>query len=222
MKLDFKITKTSLVQYKWLLYPVLVLAFVFITQKWLWLDSNSLWNRISLARIEAGKNSQQAASLANKLAALQKVDMTADNEILKKLNQAVPTRLDLTQMISQMQLISTNTQVPISAYKSVGDSVINVTFDTEDFTSATNLLAQLYKSLPLISIVQVSFSSGKVSVDLKSEYRTIPQIDSNLEMVVPDYKSKIAATTQALQEFQSTEILTQEFTPTLPLSANPF
>ncbi len=222
MKLAINPANLSISQLKWLIYPLAVCLFVVLTQRWLWLGADSLWNRISLARVEVGKNSLQASGLSTKLTALQKIDMVSDGELLKKLNQAVPGNKDLNLLVSEMQLLSASTQIPISAFKGMEDYTMSITFDTPDFPAATNLLTEMYKSLPLLSIQQVNYSPGKVIVEVKGEFRALPQIETDSELPVPDYRSKAAAATTSLRDFKSTDTATQEFVPSLPLSANPF
>jgi hypothetical protein len=220
--MKFNLNNFSLSQLKWLLYPVIVVFFVVATQYWLWSGTVSFWNRIQLARDEVGQNVKTASILETKLQALQKVDIVGDTEKFKRLNTAVPANKDLTLVLTELQNVSNNTQISLSDFKSAtGVLTFAVTYTTDSFEALNLLVAEIYKSLPILNVNNITYAPGRASMELSGIFSPFVDVKASLESPLPEYQQMSAEAVNALEGYN--EIATvAEITPVLPLSSSPF
>ena len=189
----------------WILYPILVAAFIIISSQLL-LDPVR-WQGLVTNQEKIAEQEVQIQNLRTKLTALNSVDLQAAQRDLKYLVSAMPNSKMVWFLVSELKLSASEGGVTIQDYKgNVGKGIaessdsavavddqnlsIKVSLNVTTLDGLKSMLASLDKRLPLVKISRIEFSDGSVSLVADGAWSPSKKVTGN-EGEILEYISEV-------------------------------
>jgi hypothetical protein len=221
--------------FKWLVYPAIVLVFILFTIKYLIGLPGELISQISASQKSVTESAQIVSRLKVKLNTLTTLDENRSLEDLSWLGGVIPVDKQIDVIVSELRFSASQTNSELLGYTTMlgdvvssgsGEFLISASFNTPDMPSLVQLISSLNSSLPLMSISSVQFVSGSASMEINGAWFPLVPHQARLEDDLPNHVQAVSDLKARLEGFSlvpvaSVDEAVQETGEIIP-NPNPF
>jgi hypothetical protein len=209
---DVNFTQKSVMDWVWILYPLVVIIFVVVGLNWMFGNNSARFLELTGAKKQLDLQQADLSRLRQKEAMLKSVDVTAETENLKRLTAVMPATKKVWLLVDELTLAATESGSTLQDFNGQVGSVkeatgeaaprpvavasdslhLEASYNVESFDQVKSIVVQLSKSLPLVQISKISFIGKRLILEVNGAWSNWTRVANEAQNTLPDYALEVA------------------------------
>lgn len=207
--------------YLWVVYPVLVVAFIVLSLTVVTGQGQAGWDALTNRQKEVALQSERLARLKLKVGKLRETRAEEVNEDLRNLLLAVPATRQVLLLLSELGQAASGSGLSMEGYsfdtgnikestpsaqgseeEAKKELVVNVVVEGGNFDRLRQFVGKLEGFLPIARVTGVKFADGGAAVKVEQKWKPWVKVNLEAESELPEYAAKLAEAFKLISEYE--------------------